>query len=139
MKRRAPLDADLPDSEKRHTLKLNSVVIGWSDLETVDPTLGRARGRFRPGLGYDLVQPVFQLYADAVSADGRTRDEAKLERYHRSRDALPLELFDSAGRRIATSAIHIVDHATQDSGPRERELDVLISDPAYWARRGGVQ
>jgi hypothetical protein len=117
----------------RHTLKLHGVVIGWSDLEQVEPELGRARGRFRPGVGYDLVQPVFRLYAEAVPrADVASRDDAKLERYYRSRDALQLELFDPAGRRVPTSTIHIADYSDRDGGC---ELDVLIADAAYWERR----
>ncbi|MFL5612742.1 MAG: hypothetical protein ACJ796_03690 [Gemmatimonadaceae bacterium] len=119
----------------RHTVKLHGVVIGWSDLEHIEPDLGRARGQFRPGLGYDLVQPVFRLFTEAVGrAADATRDEAKLVRYHQSRDALALELVDDSGRRIPTSTIHIADHASDGSGG-DRELDVLISDPEYWARR----
>jgi len=118
----------------RHTLKLHGVVVGWSDLEKVEPELGRARGRFRPGLGYDLVQPVFRLYAEAVPrADTQSRDEAKLQRYYKSRDALRLELYDPDGRPVPTSAIHIADYTAHEGG--ECELDVLIADAAYWDRR----
>jgi|SRR5690348_9722620 hypothetical protein len=118
----------------RHTLKLHGVVVGWSDLERIEPDLGRARGRFRPGIGYELVQPVFRLFAEAVprSADAK-RDEAKLARYYRSRDALKLELVDAAGMLIPTSVIHIADYSADDSG--ECELDVLITDMNYWDRR----
>lgn len=120
----------------RHTLKLNNVVVGWSDLEETEPDLGRARGSFRPGIGYDLVQPVFQLFADAVARDGSSRDEGKLDRYYRSRDALPLELYDAADRLIPTSAIHIADYSASGTGaPDTRELDVLIADQEYWRRR----
>ena len=118
----------------RHTLKLHGVVVGWSELEEIEPDLGRARGRFRPGIGYELVQPVFRLFADAVSrTEPDARDEAKLARYYRSRDALALELFDFTGRRIPTSTIHIVDY-THD-GAATPELDVLIADEEYWRRR----
>jgi hypothetical protein len=120
-------------SSMRHTLKLHGVVVGWSDLEKVEPELGRARGRFRPGLGYDLVQPVFRLYVEAVPrADTPTPDEAKLQRYYKSRDALQLELYDPDGRRVPTSTIHIADYTAADG---ECELDVLIADAAYWDRR----
>ena len=50
----------------RHTVKLHGIVVGYSDLEHVDPVLGVARGRFRPGVGYDLVQPIFRLFTEAV-------------------------------------------------------------------------
>lgn len=118
----------------RHTLRLNGVIIGHSDLEHVEPDIGRARGRFRPGLGYDLVQPVFRLFAESVAPDGTTLDASKLERYHRSRDALPLELQDGQGRPIPTNAIHIADY-TAERGEDAIELDVLVSDEAYWRSR----
>jgi hypothetical protein len=123
----------------KHTLRLNGVIIGHSELEHAEPDLGRAHGRLRPGLGYELVQPIFRLFAEAVPR-GRegSRDEAKLGRYHRSRDALPLELQDEAGRPIATSAIHIADY-TEEEGPDALELDVLIRDDEYWSRRSGEQ
>ena len=118
----------------RHTLKLHGVVVGWSDLEEIEPDVGRAHGRFRPGVGYELVQPVFRLFAEAVPrARDDARDDLKLARYYRSRDALQLELFDVTGRKIPTSAIHIVDYAPE--GENEPVLDVLITDGDYWRRR----
>ena len=118
----------------RHTLKLHGVVVGWSELERIEPDLGRARGRFRPGIGYELVQPVFRLFAEAVPRDdsGR-RDEAKLARYYKSRDALQLELVDAEGMRIPTTTIHIADYTSNGTG--DCELDVLIADAEYWQRR----
>lgn len=117
----------------RHTLKLHGVVVGWSDLERIEPDLGRARGRFRPGIGYELVQPVFRLFAEAVPRDDTRRDEAKLARYYKSRDALKLELVDAAGHVIPTTTIHIVDYSGNGAG--DCELDVLIADAEYWQRR----
>lgn len=120
----------------RHTVKLHGVAVGYSDLEDIDPALGRARGRFRPGIGYDLVQPVFQLFAQAVpSPGGAVVDAEKLERYHQSRDALGLSLEDDAGRPIRTSAIHIVDYGDQRGGTIQ--LEVLIPDRKYWSTRAG--
>jgi hypothetical protein len=121
----------------RHTVRLHGVVIGYSELEDVEPSLGRARGRFRPGTGYELVQPVFQLYTEAVPAPGAdVRDADKLERYHRSRDALGLALEDESGQTIRTSAIHISDYSELRGG--SIELEVLISDRDYWSRRVGT-
>jgi hypothetical protein len=118
----------------RHTVRLKNIVVGWSDLEQAEPALGKARGRFRPGIGYDLVQPVFQLYAEAVpTAGAEPADPDKLERYYRSREALGLSLEDDAGRTIQASAIHIVDYSAQKGGTLD--VEVLISDRDYWARR----
>ena len=118
----------------KHTVRLHGVVVGHSDLEDIEPSLGRARGRFRPGVGYELVQPVFQLYVEAVPVPGaEVTDEEKLNRYHRSRDALGLSLEDDRGRPIRTSAIHISDYSDRRGG--SIELEVLISDPDYWRSR----
>lgn len=124
---------DVSFSRMRHTVKLHGVVIGWSELEQIEPELGRAHGRFRPGIGYDLVQPVFRLFAEAVPRADARRDEVKLARYYKSRDALKLELYDPSGRRIPTSTIHIADYSSEDDG--QCELDVLIADADYWERR----
>ncbi len=119
----------------RHTVRLARVVIGYSDLEQGWPGEGRARGVFRPGIGYELVEPVFRLYTEAVpEAGGAVRDHAKLERYHTSRDALGLTLEDEDGTIVRTSGIHIADYTTR-GGDDARQLEVLIPDQDYWERR----
>jgi len=118
----------------RHTVRLHNVVIGYTELEHAEPELGRARGRFRPGVGYDLVQPVFALYTTAVPAPGgEVRDQEALDRYHRSRDKLGLSLEDADGRQVRTSAIHIADYSGVRNGTIE--IEVLITDRDYWKRR----
>lgn len=116
----------------RHTVKLQNVIVGWSDLERRDPAVRRAWGRFRPGAGYELVQPVFQLFTEAVPLPGgEPMDEIKLDRYHAARDKLGLVLEDAAGRRIETSAIHIADY-TARNGKDALELEVLVNDEKFW-------
>jgi hypothetical protein len=120
----------------RHTVRLKGVIVGHSELEQIDPGDRRAWGAFRPGLGYDLVQPIFRLFSQAVPPDGESKDRALLERYYKARDALGLELEDATGTRIPASAIHIADY-TVERGSGALELDVLISDDDYWKRRAG--
>ncbi len=117
----------------RHTVRLHGVIVGHSELENIEPGVGRAWGEFRPGLGYELVQPVFRLFAQAVPLDG-AKDNALLERYYSARDKLDLELVDANGRAIRASTIHIADY-TIEEGPKAISLDVLISDDEYWAER----
>ena len=119
----------------RHTVRLHTVIIGYSDLEHTERDVRRAWGAFRAGVGYELVQPVFRLFSQAVSRDGATHDPQLLERYYKARDQLHLELFDGDGNPIETTAIHIVDYSSGDGRPEGIELDVLISDNAYWTRR----
>jgi hypothetical protein len=118
----------------RHTVKLQNVIVGWSDLEQRDPSLGRAWGEFRPGVGYELVQPVFRLFSEAVPLPGgEPMDQDKLERYHAARDKLGLVLEDASGRTIPTSVIHIADY-TQRNGRDALELDVLVRDARFWGQ-----
>lgn len=118
----------------KHTVRLKGVIVGHSELENVEPGVGRAWGAFRPGLGYEVVQPVFRLFARAVPRDGARRDDQMLARYHDARDALDLQLEDARGKRIRTSTIHIADY-TVEAGEAAIELDVLIRDEAYWQAR----
>lgn len=118
----------------KHTVRLKGVIVGHSNLEHAEPATGRAWGPFRPGLGYDLVQPVFRLFARAVPHDGSPRDDAMLDRYRGARDALELHLEDTNGKRISTSTIHIADYSVEE-GERAIELDVLIRDEDYWRNR----
>jgi hypothetical protein len=120
----------------KHTVKMAGVIIGHSELEETDRSLGRAWGTFRPGFGYDLVQPIFRLFTEAVPMrGGEARDHEKLARYHAARDKLGLSLVDAAGEVIGTSAIHIADYSA-DGKKDGMELDVLISDGDYWSARG---
>ena len=119
----------------RHTLKLNGIVIGWSELEEVDAVDRRVWGQFHPGFGYELVQPIFRLFSEATPMPGgEPRDQIKVAAYIAARDQLPLELVDDRGRSIETAAIHIADYSVE-RGPEAMSLDVLISDDRYWARR----
>jgi len=120
----------------RHTVRLHGVIVGHSELEYIEPDIGRAWGRFLPGPGYDLVQPVFRLFAQAVPGDG-TQNKALLARYYSARDALALELIDADGNAIKTSAIHIQDY-TIEEGPTAIALDVLVSDEKYWEERAAA-
>jgi len=121
----------------RHTVRLHGVVIGYSELEDVDPTLGRARGRFRPGTGYELVQPVFKLFPEnGTDLRGSSKLRWKKSKRASSRDALGLALEDDTGRPIRTSAIHISDYSARKGG--SIDVEVLISDSGYWKRRAKV-
>jgi hypothetical protein len=121
----------------KHTVRLHGVIVGHSELEHADVGLGRAWGAFRPGLGYELVQPVFRLFAQAAPRDTDARVTEMLELYFNARDALGLELQDASGRRIGASAIHIADY-TVEEGTGAIELDVLIKDADYWRERGRI-
>jgi hypothetical protein len=104
------------------TLKMSGVIVGRSELENRDASRRLASGVFRPGLGYDLVQPVFGLYETAAG------DSDALARYRKSRDALRLELTDSSGTAVTVRELHI--RQARDAG--SPILEVETDDPAVW-------
>jgi len=75
-----------------YTVRMHGVTVGHSDLERRDPSANAASGVFRPGLGYDLVEPIFQLDGD--------RGRQAIEK-------LALELVDADGHVVLTSRIDI--------------------------------
>jgi hypothetical protein len=101
------------------TLKLHGVIVGRSELEALDPDTRTASGAFRKGVGYDLVEPIFDL--------GRAGADAA--RYRKARDTLALTLYDDAGVLLDTSAIDLEPGDAAD----QLVLRATIVDPRFWA------
>ena len=111
---------------------MRTVTIGWSSLDVQDAAMGTAHGTFRPGPGYDLVQPIFRLFTEAEgNIASASRDETKLARYYAARDRLGLTLHDPDGGVIPVRFIHIVDY-TEEEGPAALELQVAVDSPVAW-------
>lgn len=106
-----------------YVLKMSGVIVGRSELEHRDADRRSAFGVFRPGLGYDLVEPIFGLYESA------TTSPEVMARYRKSRDALRLQLIDSSGRSVPVRELHIRPGAS----PSAPVLEVETDDPAFWA------
>lgn len=107
------------------TLKLRDVIVGRCDLPDRDPSRRIARGAFRPGLGWELVEPIFALLPvgeDQASAEQRGR-------YRRARDTLALALYGPDAALIETSRI---DVAADAASPTGLVLEVAIVDPVFW-------
>ncbi|HUQ83648.1 MAG TPA: hypothetical protein VM076_21025 [Gemmatimonadaceae bacterium] len=111
------------------TLTMSGVIVGRSELETRDPATQLARGAFRPGLGYDLVQPVFALYETAAG------NEAGLAKYRKAREALRLQLADSSGAPLTVEELHVRQAADHESSESGLVLEVQTSDPIIWPTR----
>ena len=111
------------------TLTMSGVIVGRSELETRDSAGQVARGEFRPGLGYDLVQPVFLLYETAAG------DSAGLAKYRKAREALRLQLADSSGAPVSIRELHIRRAADQEASESGLVLEVETSDPIIWSSR----
>ena len=103
-----------------YTLTMSGVIVGRSELENRDASRGVASGAFRPGMGYELVQPIFGLYEQA----GDNADA--LARYRKSRDALKLQVADSLGGRVAVRELHI--HHVSNA----LVLVIETEDPSFW-------
>ena len=110
------------------TIQLQGITIGHTELEHPDATKGVARGSFHPATGYQLVQDVFGLYAEAVpERPGKVTEPEKLQRYYRARDALGLELMDQEGRTVGDPTMHVYQRTV--SRQKRLEIEVRTSDP----------
>lgn len=83
-----------------YVLKLRDVIVGRCDLSAPNDSSRLRRAPFRPGLGWDLVEPIFQL---------ATGTAEQRERYVKARDALALALYDASGVLVDTSRIDIAN------------------------------
>jgi hypothetical protein len=77
-----------------YTVRLRGIIVGRAELATTDPATGTRSGAFRPGPGFDLVEPIFQLSG---------------QRYQQAMQALKLELLDDKGIVVPTQSIDIRD------------------------------
>ena len=107
-------------------LKLRDVIVGRCDLAERDAARRTARGRFRPGLGWPLVEPIFALRSATEGGDS----EELRARYRRARDTLSLSLYGPGGSLVDTSRIEIIPNT---GTPAALVLEVTIVDPAFWA------
>ena len=108
------------------TLTMSGVIVGRSELEVRDEDRRMALGAFRPGLGYELAQPVFALYH---SAGG---DSDALGRYRKAREALRLTLADAAGTALPVRELHIRPRREGESSDSGLVLEVVSDDPRLW-------
>ena len=110
-----------------YTLTMSGVIVGRSELETRDAASQVARGAFRPGLGYELAEPVFALFAQAAG------DSHGLAKYRKAREALRLQLADSSGTIVSVRELHVRKAADYESSPTGLVLEVETSDPLIWS------
>src|SRR5688572_29894338 len=105
-------------------------IIGKSDFEVLDASMGVAQGVFVPSLDYREVQPVFRLYAQA-GISMADQDDAKLSEYYRARDGLDLSVTSPDGEQIPTDCIHITDYSEEIG---EMEVAVIVADSESFDR-----
>jgi hypothetical protein len=99
-------------------------VIGASNLEARDPSMGFLQGVFVPTDGYERVRPIFRLYTEA----GTSMADMDQEKYNQFREAvskLQLSLATPDGVRLPVDAVHIFD---ADIELNEYEVTVRARD-----------
>lgn len=89
-----------------HVLKLRDIVVGRCDLSATGGASHVLRAAFRPGLGWELVEPIFQL--NGATGDQQPADDEHRARYRSARDTLALALFAPDGSLVETTRIDIV-------------------------------
>ena len=104
----------------RYAIRSRGGVIGYSDLEHDDLSMGVVFGAFRPTPAYAAVRHVFRLFA-----------EDRLDEYYAARDRLGLELVDARGRVVPTETIHIEDF-TDESGAAALRAEAILVDAYGW-------
>ena len=129
---RIPPPADLHAIALSHdlamsfTLTMSGVVVGRSELEVRHVASSVALGAFRPGLGYELAQPVFELYSTAAGeTDG-------LARYRTAREALRLTLADASGASVSIRELHIRPRTEGEVSESGLVLEVVTDDARIW-------
>jgi hypothetical protein len=119
----------------RYRILCNGEVIGSSDLEHRDESLGEAAGDFEPTAAYEKVRPVFRLFIEA-RADGESEpDPKKLAAYDAARDKLLLQVQDADGRVLAGAGVAVLDYSEgkADGGP-PYEVEVYFATPRQYAQ-----
>lgn len=107
---------------------MSGVIVGRSELDVRDASRQIAYGAFRPGLGYDLVQPIFELYQKAAG------DSGGLAKYRKAREALRLQLADASGAILDVRELHIRPAADNESSESGLVLEVETGDPILWSQ-----
>jgi hypothetical protein len=108
-----------------HILKLNEIIVGRAKLAPAPHDLREARGPFRPGVGYELVEPVFSLYVQARQRRAAGQDDSDLlERFRRAKTALPLRLVDRGGRERPMTDVVIIPIEAPSGGALEMRVRI---------------
>ncbi len=106
-----------------YRLKLGSTVLGTSHLEERDPCMGVAWGHFAPTAEYEIVRPVFRLFAAAEELPASAAREEALARYYRARDAMPFTIADEHGSGLPCGSVHVHD-LSDDGAASQLQLEV---------------
>ena len=97
-------------------LRLHGVIVGHAELAAHDSEHGTWCGPFRPGLGWELIEPVFDLKS-ATELPGAA------ERFEQARNALRFELTTGDGTALAMDGLEI---QTERRGERTVPVELFV-------------
>ena len=110
-------------------------VIGYSELEGRDPSMGVASGEFYPGDGYADVSNVFRQRSEFLAAnyyDGIPERAQKYDETEPEIDALELSLRTEGGETVGTKHISLDDFS--DESVEEYQLSIVVDDRETYER-----
>jgi hypothetical protein len=113
-----------------YRLSLGSTVLSTSRLEERDPCMGVAWGQFEPTPEYELVRPVFRLFAAADELPASAARDEAFRRYYRARDAMRLSVSDADGAGLPCGDVHVLEvAATGAAGVLQLEVHSFPAEP----------
>jgi hypothetical protein len=117
----------------RYRILCDGELIGTSNLEERDESMGTAGGVFAPTPAYERVRPVFRMFI-AARADGESEpDAAKLKAYEAARAPLELVVTDEKGTLLPAAGVAVLDYS-DDSDPDALEVEIYFATPQKFAQ-----
>jgi hypothetical protein len=125
-------------STLRYRILCDGELIGTSNLEERDESMGVASGLFAPAPAYERVGPVFRMFIEA-RADGESEPDAtKLAAYESARARLELSVTDETGKSLPAAGVAVLDFSGERAGDDAFEVEVYFATPEKFAQLGPV-
>jgi hypothetical protein len=115
-------------------LLANGELIGYSDLEGADPSMGVRIGRFVPNENYSKYQSLFREHSEirtGMQVEKELPDEYK--RLRAQLDSLHLWIETSNGEKVGTAHIDLEDFS-EELRAEGYELSLVVDDRSTYER-----
>ncbi len=112
----------------RFRLLSNSELLGYSDLELADPSMGGRAGRFMPHENYSKYQNLFRAYSEVrFNTNVDEKPSHEYEKLKAQIDSLHLRIETNDEREIGTAHI-VLEDFSEELGTDGYELDIVVDD-----------
>lgn len=115
----------------RFSIYSSGKLIGHSNLEHLDPSMGYASGPLLPSEAYGEVEALVREGSLARDVDWNEFYQARMDAYYAARDALKWELITADGVVVPTLFIDIIDYFEEIG---EREASMAVSEASAFER-----